>query len=113
MGSVDKADQCLEPYDIDCSSLALFKEIGMHLIFRNALNAYIACKNESKSKAGFMEFLESLEKDFLWKHNPGSKNFSKSRKKILTPTAYQFVHWEKIGKRKRCRVYYPKRRDTA
>lgn len=114
MGSVDKADQFLEPYDLDRKSLAWFKKIGTHFIFRSALNAYLVWKNASNSKTSYMDFLECLVKELLREHNTGTNKFSKDQEqKPLTPTTHQFVKWEKIGKRKKCRVCYPKRRDTA
>lgn len=112
MGSVDEAEQFLEPNGID-QSLAWFKKIGMHFIFRSALNAYIGWKNESKSKIGFMEFLQSCMMDLLHEHIPGVKIFFKEQEpEIFTPTTYQFVKWEKIGKRKNV-VYVTPKRGTA
>lgn len=113
MGSVDKADQFLEPYASERKSLAWFKKLGIHFFLRIALNAYLAWKNKTNSTAGFMPFLETVARELLLEHNPGASVFSKKEeKKKATITSHHFVKWEKIGKRKRCRMCHPVRRDT-
>ncbi|XP_045109149.1 piggyBac transposable element-derived protein 4-like [Portunus trituberculatus] len=112
MGSIDKADQHLEPCDINYKSFIWFKKLGMHFIFRSALNAYVAWKNTSNKKTGFIEFLESVVKDLLREYDQGSNKFLKEQESLASDT-HQFIRWEKIGKRKKCRVCYPKRRDTV
>ena len=94
--------------------MAWFKKLGIHFISRIALNAYIAWKNKSNAPAAFMDFLETVARELLMEHNSGAAAFSQKleKKKKVTISQHQFVKWEKIGKRKRCRVCHPTRRDT-
>lgn len=44
MGSMDYADQILEPFESFGNSLAWFKKLGLHFMFRSLLNSFIAYK---------------------------------------------------------------------
>ena len=46
MGSVDKADQYLEPYSYSRKSLAWFKKIAIHFVDRLVLNNYLVYSNQ-------------------------------------------------------------------
>lgn len=121
MGSVDLADQLLEPYATDRKSVAWFKKIGIHMLFRMTLNAHITYKNFTGDNIPLLEFITSLIKEILVEHNMGAAAlalcFSKGRKRMRTeesqPTGetHHFVKWE-TKKKKRCRVCYPKRKET-
>ncbi|KAK4315056.1 hypothetical protein Pmani_013697 [Petrolisthes manimaculis] len=121
MGSVDLADQLLEPYHYDRKSLAWFKKIGIHFLFRIALNAFIAYRNACKGTTEFLQFLEILCKELLTEHNLGAAALAEvyTIQKVHGPRLQQpssnihhFVKWEEQKKQKRCRVCHPVRKAT-
>ena len=122
MGSVDLADQLLEPYALERKSLAWFKKIGIHMLFRMTLNAHITFKNFSGENTPLLDFITSLIKEILLQHNLGAAAlalcFSKGKRQLKTadtqstePT-HQFIKWAD-RKKKRRRICYPKRRETT
>ena len=122
MGSVDLADQLLEPYALERKSLAWFKKIGIHMLFRMTLNAHITFKNFSGENTPLLDFITSLIKEILLQHNLGAAAlalcFSKGKRQLKTadtqstePT-HQFIKWAD-RKKKRRRTCYPKRRETT
>ncbi|KAK3868163.1 hypothetical protein Pcinc_026423 [Petrolisthes cinctipes] len=121
MGSVDLADQLLEPYHYDRKSLAWFKKIWIHFLFRIALNAIIAYRNVCRGTTEFLQFLEILGKELLAEHNLGAVALAEiyATQKVHGPRVQQpssdihhFVKWEDQKKQKRCRVCYPVRKAT-
>ena len=52
MGSVDKADQCLEPYSYDRKSRAWFKKLGIHFFERMILNAFLLYRAKNPDYKG-------------------------------------------------------------
>ncbi|KAK4325008.1 hypothetical protein Pmani_004390 [Petrolisthes manimaculis] len=121
MGSVDLADQLLEPYHYDRKSLAWFKKIGIHFLFRIALNAFITYRNACRGTTEFLQFLEILCKELLTEHNLGAAALVEvyTIQKVHGPRLQQpssnihhFVKWEEQKKQKRCRVCHPVRKAT-
>lgn len=121
MGSVDLADQLLEPYHYDRKSLAWFKKIGIHFMFRIALNAFIAHRNVCRGATAFLHFLETLAKELLIEHSLGAAALAEvyGTQRDLGPCVQQplldihhFIKWDEPKKQKRCRVCYPIRKAT-
>lgn len=122
MGSVDLADQLLEPYAAERKSLHWAKKLAIHMVFRMVLNAHIAYKNLSGQDTVFLDFITSLIKEILLEHNLGAaclaschrrgRKLRKTEDRQVTAPTHQFVKWEDKNKKKRCRMCYPKRRET-
>ena len=134
MGSVDKADQLLEPYAYERKSDAWFKKLGIHFMFRILLNSFLAFKKQQqdqhkegqpKYKQDFLSFIIQASKDLASYHNPNARDIIKKceDEKKQTPTklpreereeVHALVKWE-VNKQKKCRVCYnqeKKRKDT-
>lgn len=73
MGSLDKTDQLLEPYANDKKSLAWFKKLGIHFIFRAFLNSFLAHKNTSTYKKDFLNFIIAVMGDLAAYHSEKAK----------------------------------------
>ena len=127
MGSVDKADQLLEPYAFERKSLAWFKKLGIHFIFRMLLNSHLAYKNrQPEYKKHFMDFILDVSRELLAHHNATAKDIiekckaqKRQRPQKNIPKDELAHQWVTIGDRrqKRCRVCskegnYKKRKDT-
>lgn len=116
MGSVDFADQMLEPYEANRKSLAWFKKLGIHFIFRCLLNSFIAYRAVCGYSHGFMKFILQTSEEILVQHNRGAEKIIKTRSLQRPPPApsdiHQFVKFKSKNKQKRCRICYPKRKDT-
>ena len=125
MGSVDKADQLLEPYAFERKTLAWFKKLGIHFIFRMLLNSHLAYKNcQQEYKKDFMNFILDVSRELLSHHNATAKDIiekckaqKRQRPKKNIPKTELAHQWETIPNRaqKRCRVCsveHKKRKDT-
>ncbi len=127
MGSVDMADQLLEPYDPSRKSHAWFKKLGLHFIMRMVLNSFLAYRNIVDKKMKIRIFIENLTKQLLVTHNDNGKTvFEKyidnnpraGRKRLREKVVHALVpipqkEGNKVRKpTKRCRVCYPTRKDT-
>lgn len=119
MGSVDIADQVLEPYDTHRKCKAWFKKMAIHFIFRCTLNAYICFSNVTNSSEDFMNFIIATSRELLMEHNIaaaallGMDEVQKRRQSFEVPSdVHQFIKFEN-KKQKRCRVCYPVRKDTV
>ncbi|XP_066958913.1 piggyBac transposable element-derived protein 4-like [Macrobrachium rosenbergii] len=118
MGSVDIADQLLESYDHNRKSMAWFKKIGLHFMFRMALNGRIALQATGNYNEDFMKFLLDVQQEILCEYSIGVAALYESYQLKKGPTmkvsvssdTHQFVKNEKG--QKRCRINYPKRKDT-
>ena len=92
MGSVDRADQLLQPYSSQQKSLAWFKKLGVHFIDRMLLNSYIVYKNQKPSyKEHLLDYIKRVGYGLL-------KKYSGPGKKILTD--YEIAHPPPV---RRCR----------
>ena len=125
MGGVHMADHLLEPYEPSRKSHAWFKKLGLHLIMRLMLNSFLVYKNLVKSKLTLRKYIQTVVKELLVSH---SHNGSVVMEKYIVdhPRAGRKRKPEKVEhalvpippteckKRpsKRCRVCYPKRKDT-
>lgn len=114
MGSVDFADQMLEPYETNRKSLAWFKKIGIHFMFRMLLNSYITCKAVGNYKHDFMQFILHTSRDLFRQFNNGARQLFDAPANQPRPKLPAGHILEKVegGKQKRCRVCAPKRKDT-
>ena len=72
MGSVDLADQLLEPYVFGKKSLAWFKKLGLHFMFRTLLNAFIFYRNECQYRRPFLHFIQAVSKEWMSNHSGGA-----------------------------------------
>ena len=71
MGSVDKADQLLEPYSSGRKTLSWFKKLGMHFVDRMVLNAYIVYSNRTASYTGdLMQFIMDVAEGLICEYRP-------------------------------------------
>ena len=117
MGSVDYADQMLEPYESHRKSLAWFKKLGIHFMFRMLLNSFIAYKSaHSSTSVEFFIYIREVSRELLLQHNLGAAmlanvNTPNVHKERIVRNTHQFVFFEG-RKRKRCKVCYPTRKDT-
>lgn len=113
MGSVDYADQILEPYETNRKSLAWFKKLGIHFMFRILLNTFITCKAVGNYKQDFMHFILQTSKDLLRQYNHGARQLINPPPVHLAaePTEHTLKKLEG-KKQKKCRVCHPKRKDT-
>ena len=73
MGSVDMADQLLEPYDPSRKSHAWFKKLGLHLVMRMLLNSFLVYRNTVNKKIKFRNYMQKLVEELLVSHNPNGK----------------------------------------
>ena len=119
MGSVDLADQMLEPYDTHRKCKAWFKKLGIHFVFRCLLNSFICLRNVAHYSEDFMNFIIAASRELLQEHNLGAASLLTMEEMQNNPPSFsvpsdvhQFVKSED-GKRRRCRVCYPARKDTA
>ena len=127
MGGVDKADQLLEPYDPSRKSHAWFKKLGLHLIMRMVLNSFLVYKNKVNKQMTLRKYIVGLVEELITKHskdgksvfdkyvteNPRSGHKRKHEEVVhaLVPIQ-QAAGTSKKNPTKRCRVCYPKRKDT-
>lgn len=126
MGSVDMADQLLEPYVFGKKSLAWFKKIGIHFMFRALLNAFLVYRNTCQHKGEFLDYIMAVAKEWLSEHNRAAaaicqeEEARKHKRPIKVVEEASLIHaWvrhEQSGKQKRCRVCTSKdkkRKDTV
>ncbi|KAK3869539.1 hypothetical protein Pcinc_025158 [Petrolisthes cinctipes] len=126
MGSVDLADQLLEPYVMQRKSLAWFKKLGIHFMFRTLLNAFVFYRNECLFSGDFLDFIMAVSTEWLRENSRGANEMltqaeMKSMKKPMKlknemEVVHEWVRHEKRGKQKRCRVCFSKekkRKDTT
>ena len=74
MGSVDKADQCLEPYSYDRKSIAWFKKLGIHFWERMVLNAFLLYRGQNPEyKADYLTFSQSVAEGLIMDHSVAGK----------------------------------------
>ena len=77
MGSVDKADQLLEPYSYDRKFIAWLKKLGIHFIERMVLTAFLMYKsqqsNEYKKKADYLYFIRDVAEGLISDHSRAGK----------------------------------------
>ena len=78
MGSVDKADQCLEPYSSERKTLAWFKKLGLHFMFRMLLNSFVLFSAQQTNRGiryrqHFLDFTMSVAEQIISKYSPGGK----------------------------------------
>ena len=84
MGSVDKTDQLLEPYAYDKKSLAWFKKLGIHFIFRSLLNSFLAFRNTTPDyKRDFMNFIIDVCGELGAHHSPGAMDIYKKDLELI------------------------------
>ncbi|MPC58616.1 PiggyBac transposable element-derived protein 4 [Portunus trituberculatus] len=114
MGSVDCADQMLEPYETNRKSLAWFKKLGIHFIFRILLNTFITCKAIANYRKDFMNFILQTTRELLCQYNDGARKLFDPPARVYEPEAPTGHTLKTLEgkKQKRCRVCYPKRKDT-
>ena len=123
MGSVDMADQLLEPYASERKSLAWFKKLGIHFVFRALLNSYIFYKNECQYRRPFLSFITEVVKGWLNKNSPGAAFLLKvsdvkkaKRSSAEEVIVHAWIRHENCKKQKRCRIctkVHKKRKDTT
>ncbi|XP_066971798.1 piggyBac transposable element-derived protein 4-like [Macrobrachium rosenbergii] len=124
MGSIDMADQLLEPYAFGKKSLAWFKKLGIHFIFRILLNSYLAYKNQKCYKKDFMAFILEVSKGLVFRHSPSGRAMleaeeeAKSQKPTKMPNMDVIHSWVRFQpkKQKKCRICtrdFKKRKDTT
>lgn len=84
MGRVDKTDQLLEPYSYEKKSLAWFKKLGIHFIFRVLLNSYLAFRNATPSyKRDFMHYILDVCGELAAQHSKGANQIWKRDQELL------------------------------
>ena len=131
MGSVDKTDQLLEPYAYDRKSLAWFKKLGIHFIFRVLLNSHLAFKNTTPAyKKDFMNYILDVCGEMAAQYSKGAKEIWKKDQELLrsplrTPPTKKvrkedlkhcLIRFEQKRKQKPCRVcsrQFGQRKDTG
>ena len=76
MGSVDKADQLLQPYSPERKSLAWLKKLGIHFMHRALLNSYLVYKKQQGPdyKVDFLNFTIKVAKQIVSQHSEGAKD---------------------------------------
>ena len=78
MGSVDKTDQLLEPYSYDRKSLAWYKKLGIHFVFRMLLNALLLYTSQ-ETRAGrvykkpLLVYTQVVAEELIYEFSPGGK----------------------------------------
>ena len=67
MGSVDKADQLLEPYSYEKKSLAWYKKLGLHFMHRALLNSQLVYKKQKgiAYKKHLLDFTSKVAEQLL------------------------------------------------
>ena len=65
MGSVDKTDQMLQPYNPARKSYTWFKKMGIHVASRMLLNAFILHKHCQSENMRFKDFIISCCRGIL------------------------------------------------
>ena len=109
MGSVDYADQMMEPYSSNRKSLAWFKKLGIHFMFRILLNSFITSKAVGNYRQRFVNYILQTSKELLSMYNPGARKIiDKQQAKILPldlPTGHIHKKFEGTPK-KRYRICY-------
>ena len=74
MGSVDKADQMLEPYAFQRKSMVWFKKLGLHFIDRMVFNSFIAYKNMNpNSNILYLNFIKEVADELIKEYSPGGR----------------------------------------
>ena len=75
MGSVDKADALLEPYSYERKSLAWFKKLGIHFVFRTLLNSHLIYKKQQtvQYKKDFLDFTIKVAEQLASDNSEGAK----------------------------------------
>ena len=74
MGSVDKADQVLEPYSWKRKSLAWFKKLGLHFLDRMIFNSFIVYANaHDEYKKDYVEFIRDVSDELIRRYSPGGR----------------------------------------
>ena len=89
MGSVDKADQLLEPFSYDRKFIAWFKKVGIHFIERMVLNAFILHKSQQseddKKKADYLFFIRDVAEGLISDHSRAGKQLIDAYKEAHPP----------------------------
>ncbi|KAG1682589.1 PiggyBac transposable element-derived protein 4 [Nymphon striatum] len=129
MGSVDMADQLLEPYDPSRKSHAWFKKLGLHLVMRMLLNSFLVYRNTVDKGMKFRKYIEKLVEELLVTHNKNGKEIvdkfiesnpraGRKKKREQEEVVHALVSIPQAEgssvKRptKRCRICYPTRKQT-
>ena len=74
MGSVDKADQVLEPYSWKRKSLAWFKKLGLHFLDRMMFNSFLVYANtHDEYKKDYVEFIRDVSDKLIRRYSPGGR----------------------------------------
>ena len=76
MGSVDKADQLLQPYSPERKSLAWLKKLGIHIMHRALLNSHLVYKKQQGPdyKVDFLNFTIKVAEQMVSQHSEGAKD---------------------------------------
>ena len=124
MGSVDKADQLLEPYSYEKKSLAWYKKLGLHFMHRALLNSHLIYKKQQgpEYKKDFLDFTTKVAEQLISRHSDGAKNILQTaqgevgrRRRRKEPRIEPLGHGRiplptkensNIRMRKRCKVCY-------
>lgn len=127
MGSVDKTDQMLQPYNPARKSYTWFKKVGIHVASRMLLNAFILHKHCQSENMRFKNFIISCCRGILEKYSEDyRKSFGEHAEKSKISTRqtssldnlHQLVQIPSNNRKrrpqKRCRVCWTegKRKDT-
>ena len=86
MGSVDKADQVLQPYSWKRKSLAWFKKLGLHFIDRMLLNSFILYDNQHPQyRKDYAYYMQEVCIELIRRHCPAGKKILEEYECQQTP----------------------------